>query len=361
MKTLLITLEYPPFKGGVANYYSNLAKYWPLEERIQVLDNARESLLSTNSRFSWLKTVSVLVKEIRTRGFDYLLVGQILPLGTAAWLATFIKPFKYGVILHGLDFNSALESSHKRFLAKLILKKADKIICANSRLAELVKNFNGDLANKIKIVNPGIDPIISLPSTEGLNNLQDTYNLKDYFVLFTLGRLVLRKGVDSVIKAMSNWGTEDLKIKYFIAGSGKEEKYLRSLAAVSPLSESIIFLGELTEEEKWLWLHACDLFVMPVREIGPDFEGFGIVYLEANLAGKLVLAGNSGGVKDAVEDGINGFLVNPENIEEIRNKIIELKNNRNLLLELGENAKKRAVDKFNWEGQARRLCEIIKE
>jgi phosphatidylinositol alpha-1,6-mannosyltransferase len=167
--------------------------------------------------------------------------------------------------------------------------------------------------------------------------------------------------VDSVIKALSEWGPEDLKIKYFIAGSGSEEKYLRSLAAVSPLSESIVFLGEINEDEKWLWLHACDLFIMPAREIGNDFEGFGIVYLEANLAGKMVVAGNSGGVKDAVEEGVSGFLVDPENISEIKNLIIKLKNNKDLLFNMGKRGRERAITNFNWEKQSERLCHIIKK
>jgi phosphatidylinositol alpha-1,6-mannosyltransferase len=361
MKTLLITLEFPPFKGGVASYYSNLVKYWPLGEKIDVMDNNHQELMSECGKFSWLKSVSILLKALKRPGFDYLLVGQILPLGTVAYLATLIKPFTYGVVLHGLDFTSAIKSSRKRFLTKLILKKANKIICANSRVAQMVRVFDSGLSEKTEIVNPGIEPIIAQPSSESITNLQATYKLHDHFILFTLGRLTLRKGVDSVIKALSEWGPEDLKIKYFIAGSGSEEKYLRSLAAVSPLSESIVFLGEINEDEKWLWLHACDLFIMPAREIGNDFEGFGIVYLEANLAGKMVVAGNSGGVKDAVEEGVSGFLVDPENISEIKNLIIKLKNNKDLLFNMGKRGRERAITNFNWEKQSERLCHIIKK
>jgi phosphatidylinositol alpha-1,6-mannosyltransferase len=360
MKTLLITLEYPPFKGGVANYYSNIVKYWPLEEKISVLDNSRQELMNEFNKFSWLKAVSVLLKTLKRPGFDYLLVGQILPLGTAAYIASFIKSFDYGVVLHGLDFTSAIKFSRKRFLTRLILNKANKIICANSHVAKMVTDFNFRLSEKIAIVNPGIEPIIAIPSKEDVQNLRDAHQLNGHFTLLTLGRLTLRKGVDSVIKALSDWGAEDLQIKYFIAGIGAEEKYLRSLASVSPLSESIIFLGELTDEEKWLWLHACDIFIMPAREIGDDFEGFGIVYLEANLAEKMVIAGNSGGVKDAVEEGVSGFLVNPENIEDIKKQIIKLKNNSNLLAALGKKAKLRAVNDFNWEKQAKLLCSLIK-
>lgn len=361
MRTLLITLEYHPFKGGIANYYTNLVKYWPLTEKISVLDNFHRKLLSEADRFSWLRSVSVLLKQLKKPGFDYLLVGQILPLGTAAYFASLIKPFNYGVILHGLDFTSAIKSKRKQFLTGLILKRAHKIICANSKVAEIVKIFDSSLMDKIAIVNPGIEPIIAKPDIDKIENLRATYQLNGYFTLFTLGRLVLRKGVDSVIKALNDMRGEDIKIKYFIAGLGREEKHLRSLAASSSYKESIVFLGELSEHEKWLWLHACDAFIMPAREIGEDFEGFGIVYLEANLAGKPVIAGNSGGVKDAVEDGVNGFLVDPNNIAEIKDKVMMLKNNYQLSFDLGVKGRERAITNFNWEKQAGYLCQIIKK
>ena len=128
MKTLLITLEYPPFKGGVASYYSNLAKYWPIGERISVLDNRRGELLALHGLFPWLKAVGSILKWRKEADFDHLLVGHILPLGTAAMIAAFIRPFSFSVILHGLDFAAAVSTARKRCLAKLILRRAKQII-----------------------------------------------------------------------------------------------------------------------------------------------------------------------------------------------------------------------------------------
>jgi phosphatidylinositol alpha-1,6-mannosyltransferase len=359
MKTLLLTLEYPPFNGGVANYYTNLVKHWPQPERIEVIHNNQGNLFKAG-HFAWLKVVGTIRRQQKVKSFDYLLVGHILPLGTAAYLACLMKAFKYAIILHGLDFTKASLQARKGWLTRLILNKADKIICANSRVAQIVIDFNPRWEGKVKIVNPGIDPSSSIVNHQEVQNLRKNYQLENTFTLLTIGRLTLRKGVDSVIKALASPTLKDLKIKYFIAGVGDQEKYLRALAKESPLKAEIIFLGELSEADKWHWLHACDAFIMPAREIGPDFEGFGIVYLEANLAAKPVIAGNSGGVKDAVQDLANGLLVNPEKIEEISQAILRLANDKKLAGDLGKKGKERAQTEFNWEKQALMLCKLIK-
>lgn len=360
MKTLLITLEYPPFNGGVANYYGNLVKYWPWDEKIEVLNNNHQELFKDGA-CAWLRVIPKLLRRRRIAGFDYLLVGHILPLGTVAYLASMIKFFKYGIILHGLDFTKATSKWRKRFLTTLILGRADKIICANSRVAQLVIDFEPRLSAKIKIVNPGVEPLAALANPRKVENLKKHYRLDGAFTLLTIGRLTLRKGVDAVINALADIEVQQLRPKYFIAGLGDQEKHLEELAKTSPLRDRIIFLGELSEADKWNWLDVCDAFIMPAREIGVDFEGFGIVYLEANLAGKPVIAGNSGGVKDAVQDLVNGLLVNPNNPKEIRDAIIKLAKDKDLRQQLGEQGKKRAQTKFNWEKQAQLFCHSIKE
>ncbi len=360
MKTLLVTLEYLPFKGGVANYYANLAKYWPLGERIEILSNGHGELMRRSGLFPWLKAVGTILKKQKSPGFDCLLVGQILPLGTVAYLISWLKRFDYSVVLHGMDFTLAVSSWRKRLLTSLILGRADKIICANSHVATLVSELKSKFSAKIVIVNPGVEIIAPSLNLEEIAAWKKSHGIgPEDFLLLSLGRLVARKGVDAVIKALSG-DLAGKKIKYFIAGTGSYEKELRSLASVSPFQESIIFLGEISNNDKWLWLNACDALIMPAREIGSDFEGFGIVYLEANLIGKPVIAGNSGGVKDAVKDNWSGLLVDPNDISAIRQAILRLANDRNLGVTLGNQGRTRALEKFNWERQAGRLARAIK-
>lgn len=358
MKILLLTLEFPPFAGGVANYYENLEKYWPREDSFRVIDNNKGELVSSKLPFSWLKVIGLIFKEYRKKSFDHLVVGHILPLGTATYFVSLFKPISYSVILHGYDFSASQLIARKRFLSKRILKGASNIICANSYVANLVSSLSIDFKSKIIIQNPGIDTNISPARDEDVENIKESYNLDNSFNILSLGRLVIRKGFDRMIESLAE--IDDKSIKYFIAGSGKEEAYLKNLAKNLKISSQLIFLGSLNDREKQAWLSACDIFAMPARQIGPDYEGFGIVYLEANLAGKAVIAGRSGGVSDAVLDGENGLMVDPDNIYEIKEAILKLKNNKDLRDDMGNKGRLRASSEFNWEYQVKSLRDKIK-
>lgn len=360
MKTLLITLEYAPFRGGVANYYSNMAKYWPIEEKLIILNNNRGELMEPNRMFSWLKTIPLLGRKLKGGEFDRLMVGQILPLGTAAYFVSLFNPIKYSVFLHGMDLAFALRSKRKVFASKLILGRADKIICANSYVKDKVLENWPQFQNKVGVINPGIEGGVPESDSYDLRAIKNTYDLEGKTILLSLGRLVKRKGVDMTIEAISQIPEDQAKnLIYFIAGAGPREEYLKQLVPLK-YAKKIVFLGELNETEKWTWLRLCDVFIMPSRDISGDFEGFGIVYLEANLCGKPVIAGNSGGVKDAVLDGKTGIMVDPEKVDEIGRSIMRLANDSELRKKLGEEGKKRALQEFNWEGQAAKICQFIK-
>jgi len=119
-------------------------------------------------------------------------------------------------------------------------------------------------------------------------------------------------------------------------------------------------LGLSSAPQKWAWLEQCAAFIMVPRADGDDTEGFGIVYLEANSFGKPVIAANVGGVPDAVEDGVSGLLVNPENEDEIAGAIIKLFCDDNLREKLGRQGKARAEEKFNWPKIAEDFKELLK-
>lgn len=361
MKTLLFTLEYPPFKGGIANYYGNLAKYWPISEDLKVLDNNLNELIAKNKSgfLAWWPALFVFKRRLDKEKPDYVLVGQVLPLGSIVYFWSFFKSIKYGVFLHGMDFAYSLKTPWKKFLASLILKKAAKIICANSYVASRVIEFDQNFEAKTEVVNPGIISAAPITNRHDLEALKNQYNLEGKTILLSIGRLVKRKGVDRVIEALQQLPEENIvNLVYFIAGVGPEEKYLRALVPPEFIKK-IIFLGSLTEDEKWLWLNLSDIFIMPARDIQGDYEGFGIVYLEANLCGKAVIAGDVGGVRDAVIDNYNGLMVDSEKIDKIIEAINKLVTDPDLRANLGRQGKERAIRDFNWEKQVARLVEII--
>lgn len=343
MKTLLYTQDYPPQTGGVAEYYRQLVSHWPQADEIFVLYKKCRGLM-----IQYFCQFYYLFKEVQKNKIEYILVGQILPLGPVVHLLWRFKPIKYAVFLHGMDLPFVLHHSRKTWLARMILKDADKVICANNYTADLFRKNFPTLISRLEVVNPGVAEFkerANLIATEDGRKIIE--RIKNKTVLLSVGRLVKRKGFDSVINILKDLPSD---IVYLIIGAGPEEEYLRSIAP-----ENVIFIGAISEAEKWSYLDLCDIFIMPAKDLDGDFEGFGIVYLEANLCSKPVIAGNSGGVSDAVEDNVNGLLVNPENLEEIKNAIIKLIGDKDLREKLGRQGRGRAINDFSWQGQAEKV------
>ncbi|MFH0840803.1 MAG: glycosyltransferase family 4 protein [bacterium] len=358
MKPVLITLEYPPFYGGIAHYYEHLVRYYP--EQIIVVDNQKAELIDqTRSFFKWLPAFKTLKQELK-QGANYVLVGHLLPLGTVAWFLSLFNDFKYTVFLHGDDLNFALRTSRKKWLALKILNRADKIITANSYTADQTKKIiDQKQLGKVRVVNPGIDPKIIRHEEQAIKELKDKYNLHGKTILLGIGRLVKRKGYDMAIQALKLAIESNASLIYAIIGQGEEEALIRQQIQDLGLENNVIILGQVDEQTKSLWLKTCDIFIMTARNINDDVEGFGIVYLEANLAGKPVIAGKSGGVADAVEDNVNGLLVNGERVEDISQAILKLSEYESLRQKLGDQGRQRALQNFNWQKQAEKIYDII--
>lgn len=358
MKILLTTLEYPPFKGGVSNYYYNLVSHYSKDDEIFVLDNSNEKLVNLKYKPSWLVAFISIYKEIKTKNINHVIVGHILPIGTVVYLLSFIINFRYSLILHGMDFAYSQKSNRKRFLARLILKKAEYVFCGNSYTKNLVSNFLGNkFLNKISVNNPGI--VLNQAAEIDSHELEDVFikrhNLKGKFVLLSVGRLVERKGFDLVIDSVIELNNNN--IVYVIIGDGPDKD--RLLNKITDTQNIILFNEKINDKEKFTWYNLCDAFIMPSRNIDGDFEGFGIVYLEANLFSKPVIAGNSGGAGDAVIDGVNGLMVNPTSKSDIKNAILKLYNDNQYKIKLGKQGRERAMNDFNWDKQIKKISDKI--
>lgn len=358
MNYLLATLEYPPYHGGVAHYYGHLVKSSP--EPIAVLTNNQGHLVDQRWPFlKWLPSLYWLTKAIKTQKIDYLLVGQILPIGTTALILSYFLPIRYAVFLHGLDLSTSQATPLKSYLAKLILNRAHRIIAANSRTAAECRGLvHPEQIKNISVVNPGINPHPVAHDKDLLHELQTRYQLTDKQILLTVGRLVHRKGIDLVLQALASEPNPNLV--YLIIGQGPEESKLKELIKTLKLDQQVHLLIDIDDRLKAHFFHLADIFIMTSREGAGDYEGFGIVYLEAALAGKPVIASRGGGVADAVLDNETGLLVDPE-AQSIRSAINKLLNYPSLAQRLGDRGRQRAQTDFNWASQAQKIINLLQD
>jgi phosphatidyl-myo-inositol dimannoside synthase len=187
-------------------------------------------------------------------------------------------------------------------------------VIANSRATAALAQERLGLGTTPVVVNPSVGPRPPASAIEPRAiELRGRLPIAGSPVLLSVGRLVARKGFDLVLRSVADLRHECPALTYLVAGDGPERPHLEALVRELDLAAHVQFLGAIDETTKWAAYDVCDLFVMPNRVLGGvDFEGFGIVFLEAALSGRPAIGGRTGGAADAIADGTTGLLVDPE-------------------------------------------------
>lgn len=234
---------------------------------------------------------------------------------------------------------------------KKFLEQADKIHVLSPNIIEssqMIKPYK----DKCVVIPQGIS-VENIFDNEKVQKVKKQYSNKK--ILFSLGRLVKYKGFIYGIEAMKN--VEDAV--YLIGGSGplaeEFEKYIKE----NNLSEKVIMLGRISDEDVALYYQACDIYLLPSVM---QSEAFGIVQLEAMRCGKPVINTNLGtGVNYVSINNETGLTVEPAKSDELSNAINILLKDDLLRKKLGQNARKRVealfdIDKI--EAQYMNLCKV---
>jgi phosphatidylinositol alpha-1,6-mannosyltransferase len=177
-------------------------------------------------------------------------------------------------------------------------------------------------------------------------------------LILSVGRLMRRKGFDSVIRALPMLREQGIDAHYAVIGIGEDHEYLEGLAAELGLTDRVHLLGHVSYEDLPRWYCASDLFAMPNRDIGGDTEGFGLVYLEAAAAGRPVVAGTAGGTGSAVVDGVTGLRVDGEQVDAIAQALARLLCNAEEAAQMGRDARARVLDNYTHQRRVDQLRQL---
>lgn len=129
------------------------------------------------------------------------------------------------------------------------------------------------------------------------------------YVFLTISRLVKRKNIHRVIRALYRLKQEGLEFHYYIAGDGEEKQDLSTLVKTLSMENEIEILGRVSEDQKSSLYKRSNYFLLPsvYDEDDGSIEGYGIVFIEANSYGIPVLSGNTGGMVEAVVEEVTGL------------------------------------------------------
>jgi phosphatidylinositol alpha-1,6-mannosyltransferase len=377
--SLLISSDFPPVAGGQSRFLYDLWSCLPPEEVVvlapatpgdQEVDAAlrcRVVRVALPLGESWAarlrrsaRLVCAAVRICRQHTVTSVHCGQVLSAGLAGWGCRLLRGTAYFPYVHGADLLEFRDRPPWSWVLRRVLRRAHRVI-ANSRFTAAAVASCGVPPERVLVINPGIDlERFARPVDRAAVRRQHGWEGKR--VVLSVGRLVPRKGQDTVIRALPRVLQAVPETHYAIAGDGPQAAALRQLAAQEGVAQAVEFLGFVAEEDLPSLHAAADVFAMVSRhrrEQG-DVEGFGIVYLEANAAGTPVLAGRSGGVEDAVADGESGLLVDPEDVAEVAGQLTRLLCDADLRQRLGAGGRRRVTRDFDRREQARRLWEACR-
>lgn len=224
---------------------------------------------------------------------------------------------------------------------------ASRVIAVSRATAELVAT-RLELAKMPAVVNPIAAEALGGPAVERrAGQLRAAIGNGAGPMLLSVGRLVARKGFDTVLESVASLRTEFPSLRYVLIGDGPERPRLEARIRELGIANHVLMLGRADDAAKWAAFKMCDLFVMPARELGgTDWEGFGIVFAEAARAGRAVVAARTGGVADAVIDGETGLLIEPDDPLALTAAIKRLLVDRTARCRMEEAALRVAAERF---------------
>ena len=146
-----------------------------------------------------------------------------------------------------------------------------------------------------------------------------------------------------------------------IVGDGPERLNLIKLTKKLSLERKVMMLGYLPDEEIPKIYSAADVLVAPFRVLGKDLEGFPLVLQESQACGTPVITTSTAGIPDLVDDGKSGYLVSPESVKEIANKILILYEDRKLLKKMSKYARTWALKRLSHNVVGSKIEKILEE
>src|SRR6266700_3972132 len=389
MTTLLLAHDFPPLGGGIARLHGELARRYPAGELIvstpqdpdagdvdaqfngavDRLPVGRRTTRSLPGMLLWSRRAASLARQHHVR---FVHCGNVKPAGyPARWVLERCR-VPYGIYFHGGDLLSeqhkVRHSRFKRRSTKAILGGAAVLMANSAWTRDLALSVLGELGldghgQRLRVVHLGTDPVRFRPGVD-TSDVRQRFELPDGAApwLLTVARLEPHKGVDTVIKALPAILEQAPTVRYAVAGAGPAREPLEKLARKTGVADRVRFLGQVGERDLPALYKVASVYVGASRRaerIG--VEGFGIALVEAAACGLPVVAGNSGGIPDAVREGETGFLVPPEDPAALGEAVTRLLADAALARRVGAAGRRAVETYYNWDRVVRDLRAIEAE
>ena len=375
-KILCITNDFGPRAGGIETFVIGLIERLP-KGSVVVYTSKQEGSQPFDQR--WLDSFGVEVirdrsqillpsfrvgRNVRTlareRGITTVFFGAAAPLGLLS----------HGLRRAGAKRIVALTHGHEVWWAKVwpfswAMRRIGNGVDNLTYLGEFTRSeisraLSKSAASAMIKIAPGIDTDHFSPRADSLQ-LRNELKLVDKKVMISVGRLVHRKGQDTLIEALPQILLSVPDAHLIFVGEGPYREYLVKRANELEVSHAITFIGRIQYADLPRYICVGDIFAMPSRSrlAGLEVEGLGIVYLEASACGLAVIGGISGGAPDAVIEGETGLAVDGTSSKAVAEAAITLLSNPERARQMGARGRQWIIDEWRWEIWSKKFEESL--
>ena len=372
MKILMLTWEYPPrIVGGIARVVHDLSKrlikdghdvtvvtyrdgdtpYYENDKGVEVyrVDNY---MIRPNNFIDWImqlnfnmvaKASEIIAKEGK---FDVIHAHDWLVANSAKTLKhAYDIPLVSTIHATESGRNSGIHDDTQRYINDIewmLTYESTEVIVNSNFMKGHVQGLFGLPFDKIDVIPNGIN-LTNFNGVERDYEFRRQYALDNEKIILYMGRLVYEKGIQHLIAAMPKIlnGYHDTKL--VIAGKGGMIDELKAEAKAMGIENKIYFTGYLNAKQVQKMYKCADIAVFP-----STYEPFGIVALEAMLAGVPTVVSDVGGLNEIVEHGVTGMKSYAGNANSIADSILALLYDHQLAANVSKNAKAKVKELYNW-------------
>ncbi|HEY7051995.1 MAG TPA: glycosyltransferase family 4 protein [Mycobacterium sp.] len=373
-RVLLVTNDFPPRPGGIQVYLEaltthladmgghTLTVYAPNWKRATVYDadapfevvrHPGSLMLPVPDVESRMRTL-IAAHEIETVWF-----GAAAPLALLARRARQAGAGRVIASTHGHEVGWSMLPVARSALRR-IGSDSDVVTYVSHYTRDRIASAFGSRA-ALEHLAPGVDVERFAPDSAAREQMRARYALGERPVIVCVSRLVPRKGQDMLIRALPQIRSQVDGAVLVIVGGGPYLGQLRRLAVRAGVEDHVVFTEGVAPTDLPAYHAMADVFAMPCRTRGAglDVEGLGIVFLEASASGVPVIAGDSGGAPETVDDGRTGFVVDGRSVDQIAGTITRILADPDLARRMGAAGRRWVVEQWRWQKHTARLGMLL--
>ncbi|PIT87824.1 MAG: hypothetical protein COU31_00645 [Candidatus Magasanikbacteria bacterium CG10_big_fil_rev_8_21_14_0_10_40_10] len=365
MNTLLISEKYPPVVGGTASFAANITRHWPTERGNLFVLTAKDKSKTKKEITSvkiyrgsfqpflfFFKLAYIILKEKIT-------CLQTHEVVTVAWpvnLACFLFRLPARIIFHSRDFNRLKNSSYAKFKIKRLCKRTRAIFVNSYYLQSEFKRHFENLNIEPKVIYPCPSQIFfDKKDPDQISQLKKKLALEGKKIILTIASLSEGKGYPRLISCLPKILQKIPNLCWLIVGDGPKKADFIKMIQQNNLQNIIRYLGLMPQENLPIYYQLADLFVLLTHPDNEAEEDWGTVFVEASASARPVLAGQVGGIEEAVVNLKTGLVVDISQPNAIINTMTDLLTQTEFARSLGLAGQEWVKQNFAWDKEILKL------